>query len=327
MNRRILSIVTLDMAAIKRRLSVLWRRIEMMRQGGKMNKEKPSRTAEQVAISRYIESTKPADERLCYDPYANEFITTKLYSLLPRSRMLRTFAVGVMAFLVRGHHYYVVMRTRYIDDYLNKCIEDGIQQIVIMGAGYDTRAYRFKKIEKIKIFEIDYPTTQEAKKTIIKKIFKVLPENVIYISIDFTKEKLADVLFRNKYNKKLKTLFIWEGTTPYITADSVDETLSFIRSSSGKGSSIIYDYILKSVIDGTCRFKGAQWEFDYLRRKGEPYTFGIEEDKIIQFMEERNFKNVVSIGSDELKKIYSLNNRKTAIKEWWRIVHAATGAD
>lgn len=288
-----------------------------------MEKEKPSKSAEQVTLSRYIESLKPEKERLCYDPYAKEFITTKLYSLLPRSGILRYFTANVlMEFLVRGHNYYVIMRTRYIDDYVNKCVNDGIQQMVIMGAGYDTRAYRFEKIKNIPVFEIDYPTTQEVKKAIIKKIFGSLPENVVYIPIDFIKEKLIDVLFANKYKPGLKTLFIWEGTTPYITAESVDKTLSFVASYSGKGSSIIFDYILKSVIDRTCRFKGAVWEFDYMKKKGEPYTFGIEEDTIMQFMKERNFKNIAGAGSDELKKIYLIYNKKITIKEWWRIVHA-----
>ena len=59
-----------------------------------------------------------------------------------------------------------------------------------------------------------------------------------------------------------------------------------------------------------------------MKKTSEPFTFGIEEDKIISFMKERNFNNIVSVGSDDLKKTYIKNDNKIAIKEWWRIVHA-----
>ena len=173
-----------------------------------------------------------------------------------------------------------------------------------MGTGYDSRAYRFEKLKNLTTFEVDYPDTQNAKKIIIQKIFGTLPKHVVYIPIDFTKEKLKDILLQNKYDRKLKTLFIWEGTTPYITAESVDDTLAFITSYSGKGSSIIFDYILKSVLDKTCKYKGAKREFAYLKKTSEPFTFGIEEDKIIPFIEERKFSNIVSVGSDDLLKKY-----------------------
>jgi methyltransferase (TIGR00027 family) len=191
-----------------------------------------------------------------------------------------------------------------------------------MGAGFDSRAYRFEKLKNLTTFEIDYPATQNAKKILIQNIFGTLPEYVNYIPIDFTKENLKDLLLQDKYNRDLKTLFIWEGTTPYITAESVDDTLAFVTSYSCKGSSIIFDYILKSVLDRTCKYKGAEREFAYLKKTSEPFTFGIEEDKIISFMKERNFNNIVSVGSDDLKKTYIKNNNKIAIKEWWRIVHA-----
>ena len=286
-----------------------------------MKKEKSSETAVQMALSRTIESLKTEEERICYDPLAKDFLTPK-YKILIQNKLLRNSVVKIIDQLFIGHHYYVVARTRYIDDFLQECIANEIQQVVIMGAGFDSRAYRFEKLKNLTTFEIDYPATQNAKKILIQNIFGTLPEYVNYIPIDFTKEKLKDLLLQNTYNRDLKTLFIWEGTTPYITAESVDDTLAFVTSYSCKGSSIIFDYILKSVLDRTCKYKGAEREFAYLKKTSEPFTFGIEEDKIISFMKERNFNNIVSVGSDDLKKTYIKNDNKIAIKEWWRIVHA-----
>lgn len=123
------------------------------------------------------------------------------------------------------------------------------------------------------------------------------------------------------YDKKLRTLFIWEGTTPYITLEAIDKTLAFVSSNSGPGSSIIFDYILKSVVDGTCRFEGAMNEFRKMARTSEPLISGLEEDKIDSFLHDRGFHNVKDVGADFLKRIYFSNKYPDRrIKQWWRIV-------
>ncbi|MCX5848557.1 MAG: class I SAM-dependent methyltransferase [Deltaproteobacteria bacterium] len=286
-----------------------------------MKKEKSSKTAVQMALSRTIESLKKEEERICDDPLAKDFLTPK-YKILIQNKLLRNSVVKIIDQLFIGHHYYVVARTRYIDDFLQECIANEIQQVVIMGAGFDSRAYRFDYLKEITVFEVDHPATMSKKKEKIQKILGSLPNHVVYVPIDFLKEKLSDKLVQCGYNRKLKSLFIWEGTTPYLNPESVDDTLACISSYSGKGSSIIFDYILKSVLDKTCKYKGAKREFAYMKKTSEPFTFGIEEYKIIPFMEERKFNNIVSVGSDDLKKIYLKNDKTMVIKEWWRIVHA-----
>jgi methyltransferase (TIGR00027 family) len=292
-----------------------------------MKQGKSSKTAEQMVISRAIESMKPEGERICHDPWAKDFLGPK-YALLTYNRVLRRIVVSVIERLFPGHHYYVVTRTRHIDDTLKACMDSTLKQLVIMGAGFDSRAYRFPELKEIKVFEVDHPDTQAEKKEKVIKIFSSLPDNVNYVSVDFSKETLGEKLMQSGYSNDMKTLFIWEGTTPYISAEAVDETLAFVSSGSGEGSSIVFDYILISVVEGTCEFKGARNEFEKMARTTEPLIFGIEKDRIESFLEQRGFFNIKDVGSDYLKKTYfSVKYQKNRrIKPWWRIVSATVKA-
>jgi len=217
-----------------------------------------------------------------------------------------------------------VIRTRYIDDYLKACIDDGIKQLVILGAGYDSRAYRFDGLKgKVKVFEVDNPATQKEKIEKVKKILGSLPDKVVYVPIDFHKEKLDERLFESGYDKNLKTLFIWEGVTMYIAAEAVDETLAFIVNNSGEGSSNIFNYIFQSVVDGTCEMEGAKKARKYVERKGEPWTFGIEEGTTEEFLSKRGFYQVKDAGYEFLRSVYCKGaNQSRKVPEFARIVHA-----
>ena len=285
-----------------------------------MKKEKSSKTADQMALSRAIESLKSEHDRICFDKYAQDFLSTK-YSILICAKIMRLFIVWVMERLFLGHNYYVVARTRYIDDYLSECIAQGIEQLVIMGAGFDSRPYRFDDLKKIKVFEIDHPATQARKKEKVRRIFGSLPAHVVFVDVDFAHENMETKIALSGYDKNVRTLFIWEGTTPYITLEAIDKTLAFVSSNSGPGSSIIFDYILKSVVDGTCRLEGAMNEFRKMARTSEPLISGLEEDKIVSFLHDRGFHNVKDVGADFLKRIYFSNKYPDRrIKPWWRIV-------
>jgi methyltransferase (TIGR00027 family) len=289
-----------------------------------MKKEKSSETAMQMALSRAIESLKTEEERICYDPLAKDFLTLK-YKILIQNKLLRNSVVKIIDQLFIGHHYYVIARTRYIDDFLQECFANEIQQVVIMGAGFDSRAYRFDDLKEIKVFEVDHPATMAIKKEKIQKELGSLPNHVVYVPIDFLKEKLSDKLVQCGYSGKLKSLFIWEGTTPYLIPESVDETLAFVSSNSGKDSSIIFDYILKSVVNGTCDLEGAKNEFEKMNKTSEPLTFGIEKEEIESFLVDRGFQNIKDVGSEYLKELYFKDqHRNRKIKPWWRIVHATT---
>jgi methyltransferase (TIGR00027 family) len=199
----------------------------------------------------------------------------------------------------------IVSRTRYIDEYLLRCTENGIQQLVILGAGYDSRAYRFAALrEGVRVFEVDHPATQAVKRKKIRALFGSLPSHVAYVPVDFGREGLFESLRVSGFENTARTLFIWEGVTMYLTASAVDETLLFIARNSGEGSSVVFNYVDKSVADGTCRLEAAREWAMALAKLGEPIRFGIENGAVYEFLAKRGFETVENATDELLDRTY-----------------------
>ena len=282
-----------------------------------MKKNKASFTAKGIAVLRAVESMKPEGERLFYDPYAERFVSKALL------KMAKFFMdIGYAKKKGPGVPEYIASRVRYIDDYLLECIKDGIGQIVILGAGYDSRAYRFNELkEKVKVFEVDHPASLEDKKKVLEKYFGKIPENIIYAPIDFNTEDLGKCLIGRGFDVNVKTLFIWEGVTYYLASEAVDSTLEFVAKYSGPGSSIIFDYTYDWVIQGKSNRGEIVRMKRYRRFTGEGLVFGIEEGKIVEFLEARGFCKVVNAGSDDFKRLYFSGTDKD-VAPIYSIVHA-----
>lgn len=279
-----------------------------------MKEDKPSFTAEMDAVVRWVETEKPEGERLCYDPMARGFVslTSRLVGMFGPIRR------AALWYMERKHPCFqdcVPARTRYIDAYVKACIDNGLEQLVNLGAGYDSRAYRLDGLRQgqVVVFEVDHPATQKRKIEKVKAVLGSLPSNVVYVPVDFNRQKLGERLFQSGYNQDKKSLFIWEGVTPYLTAQAVDATLEFVAQNSGPGSSIIFSYMLKSVVDGTCSVevsKVIRQSFstggftDFRSVKGERLMLGIEEGTIEQFLSERGFCGITDISGDYYKAKY-----------------------
>jgi len=269
-----------------------------------MKKQVPSHSAGVIAAHRAIESSKDEDQRICYDPLARDFLPPG-FTVLGLYDIPEQEALAYFKNLVPGFHEFFLARTRYIDDYLQDCIDNGLEQLVILGAGYDSRAYRFDALtHQIKVFEVDHPATQEFKKEKVLERFKELPSHVSYIPVDFIKEDFQTGLFANGYDRRLKTLFIWEGVTMYVDSDTVDQTLSFIVKNVGNGSSLIFDYTYPEVLAGTFERKEAKEWLRIAQKSDEPLLFGISRDTIEKFLTDRGFSNVVSVSSEYFNTTY-----------------------
>ena len=130
----------------------------------------------------------------------------------------------------------------------------------------------------------------------LKEFFNDVPGHVKYVPVNFQEENLQSCLFQNGYDSGLRTLFIWEGVTMYLTAGAVDKTLDFISKNPAPGSSVIFDYCPPSVAAGTCDFTEAKTMMKKLKRQGEPFTFGLEERNITSFLVSRGFDQVNNIN-------------------------------
>ena len=207
-----------------------------------MRRQEPSQTAARVALVRAIETLLPEKRRLCSDPYAVHFLDEPMKRIYG-SRLQRNL------YRLRSHFYMpgvigsVLMRTRFIDDYLNAALADGIKQLVILGAGYDTRAIRFAALtDGSKVYEVDHPATQQRKIAITQAVIGAPLDHVVYVPVRFNSEDMNEKLTAAGYCRDSKTVFIWEGVTYYISPRAADKTLQFVAKQSGAGSTIVFDY-------------------------------------------------------------------------------------
>jgi methyltransferase (TIGR00027 family) len=268
-----------------------------------MRQSQSSLTAMGTAVLRATEFEKPPDERICSDPLARRLIPSWFYAF-----MKLFMSTGYAEWRGTGIVGFILARSRYIDDVLSDSLEQGLQQLVILGAGFDTRAYRFDGLKGgVKVFEVDHPATQQAK---VKKLTGILgpgdlPDYVTFVPIDFTRDSLDVRLPECGYSDRLKTLFIWEGVTEYLDAPSVDDTLAFVSHHSAPGSAVVFDYMYQQVLDG--RVKGHS-EVSSMRRyrgfSGEVLSFGIEEGQVEPFLLERGFSKVRNVTAAELHERY-----------------------
>lgn len=137
-----------------------------------------------------------------------------------------------------------ISRSRYTEDSLEQAVGQGVRQYVILGAGFDTFAFRRPEmLEKLQVFEVDHPVTQDFKCQRLAEAGWKLPAQLHFVPVDFEKENLAAALRRSSYNPQVPGLFSWLGVTYYLTRDAVLGTLRGIADIASAGSAVIFDYL------------------------------------------------------------------------------------
>lgn len=208
-----------------------------------------------------------------------------------------------------GGYEYLVSRTRLIDE-IFKNHSKNFQQVLILGAGFDSRAIRFNnELSHATIFELDAPITQNTKINKLREKNIKLPSNLKFISVDFTEESLPQKLDEVGFKKGITSLYILEGLTYYLDPEIVNTTFDQISEYSGKDSMIVFDYIYSSVIRQENIYKDEERVYQGAAKIGEKLTFGIEKGQIKQFLSKYKFELVDEFDSNRLGKKYYSNEK------------------
>jgi methyltransferase (TIGR00027 family) len=261
---------------------------------------KASQTAGYTCFCRAC-AAREADPRLRGPDYLAEKIIpfgAWLMAVVPFVRrlvMARMFPAGI--------YEYVIARTREMDAAFAGALEKGFAQIVLLGAGFDTRALRFASRNRgTRIFELDVPVTLDPKVDILQRKHIPIPEELTFVRINFDKEDIAAALSRAGFASGRKDLFLMEGITMYLTAQAVDGNFAFIHHNAAPGSRVVFDYIYASVLRRENRFYGERGIYETVARAGEGWTFGLEEGQVESFLEKRGFRLVEHYTPEELQK-------------------------
>jgi methyltransferase (TIGR00027 family) len=271
-----------------------------MRQNG------ASRTAEYMALFRALESARSPSTRLFEDPLAHGFLRPSLRAVVRASRTPLGDA-PVRAFIDwrwPGARASGVARTRLIDDALADALRAGLDQVVILGAGYDCRPYRVPGLETTRVLEVDRPATLVAKKARLERMLGALPAHVAFVEVDFNRRRLEEAMERSTFDPCARTFFIWEGVTNYLVESAVDETLRYVAGAGGPGSRILFTYIHASVLERRDGFAGAGRPASVVERAGEPWTFGIDPAELPGYLGARGLELIEDVGSLEYRARY-----------------------
>jgi methyltransferase (TIGR00027 family) len=217
----------------------------------------------------------------------------------------------------------MIIRTRFIDEALARAIAGGATQVVILGAGFDSHAYRCQELlGPARVFEVDRPATQALKKQRVDAVLGGQPSNLTYVAMDFQHETLADVLARHGYDQAQRTFFILEGVTMYVPEDAVRATFQFVGAQPS-GSAIVFDFVYRAVIDMLARIELAavpEPQRPFVQRflsliSGEPWVFGIPVSGEREFLAEfgLQLREAFAIGGEESLKRYATRADGTQI--------------
>ena len=276
-----------------------------------------------MALFRALESTRPAASRLFSDPFAHLFLhewrkgVYKLAMVSPGRRLVE----NLLDRNAPGARAAGIARTKWIDD---KAVEalTRIPQLVLLGAGFDTRAYRLPAAQRATTFELDHPETSHAKQTTLRKKFGSLPTQVRFVEIDFNQQSMTDALYHAGFDNTRPACFIWEGVTNYLTAEAIDDTLRQIAQSA-TGSILLFTYIHRDVLDRPDQFFGAEKMRSRLQSYSEPWTFGLNPDEIQEYLAERGLHLTEDLSVAEVWQRAGRSSSGTRGYEFYRLASAS----
>jgi methyltransferase (TIGR00027 family) len=261
-----------------------------------------SSTAGYTCFSRAC-ATREQDTRFRGPDYLAEIFMPPIPNILLNVPFLRKLCMRKL--FPTGIHEYVLARTRVFDAVFVDALESGFSQIVLLGAGMDTRAFRFQEKNRgATIFDLDIHATQRYKREVLERKKIAPPAGLVFAPIDFNKQRLADVLAEAGYREGQQTLFLWEGVTMYLEAEAVDGTLAFIRNSAAEGSIVVFDYVRASVLRYENTLYGEKDIRGTVARAEEGWIFGIEDGTIGGFLAERGFKLLSHYTPPDLEAAY-----------------------
>jgi methyltransferase (TIGR00027 family) len=264
------------------------------------DRRKSSFTAEAAAAARARGAMEPDPKLRCSDDLAIRFLGPLFrFALQP---WIRKSFIAQYERRGPGVFFHHVARTKHIDARVSAELDAGVEQVVLLGAGYDTRAYRFAaRLRGKRVFEVDHPATSAMKQRRVARVLGAPPAHLTYVPVNFLVEKVEERLRANGYDPSRVTLFVWEGVTPYLDEAAVHGTLAMVARAA-KRSSIVFDYITKHALEHPDA--SLEKQLVLAAKYGEPYTFGVDPERVAPLVERHGLRVEENLSSGDLGARY-----------------------
>jgi methyltransferase (TIGR00027 family) len=266
-----------------------------------------SRTAIAVCEYRAIAAQHPDPRLRNPDVLADKLCERS--GLLPRVYAEARTVISNMG-PTYASYFFVNARTLYIEAALRRAAAEGATQVVVLGAGFDSRAYRYHASHpQLKFFEVDLPWMVAEKQRRVAAALGAVPDYVRYAPIDFDRQTLEEVLPALGFDAAQKTFFILEGVTMYVNAAGNAATLRFVSRHAAPGSRVVYDYVLQRAVQG--KFDGMYATAENVTSVaviGEPFVTGWTPRGAAAFAKKQGLTRIEDLGPAELTRRYLIGS-------------------
>ena len=194
----------------------------------------------------------------------------------------------------------IVARTRLIDEWLCQTVESEVKQVVLLGAGFDSRAWRLPALAGARVFEVDHPATSAEKRRRLARLGADFA-HVRFVPVDFDRQTPAPGLVQAGFDPSQQVIVIWDGVTNYLQPEAVDAITRWVGGLA-RGGRFIFTYVHAGVLDGSMSFAGAAAALRAVGRSGEPWTFDMHPDRVAHYLEQRGLHLLADLGADEYRR-------------------------
>lgn len=263
----------------------------------------PNSTNRGTALLRFIHQAE--QHPLVRDDFVGWFVDRR-ESLSP-AEILRSFSTpnNARAAFDRIAYRYTILRERFFDDFIERSMPAGFRQLLLLGAGFDTRSLRLAPLKEpsVRVVEVDTPATTCAKVKILEDHLGGLPPSLRLIPLDFTADNLQSI-FRRGLDGAEPTICIWQGVSYYLPQRTVLSVLDFTKHDLPPGSLLGFDCCTPLMLEENEKIPGIKLNIDRLKAIGEPYRFGMSPQEMEHLLARKGFSDIAILDQRGLEKEY-----------------------
>lgn len=249
-----------------------------------------------------VEQCEPAERRVVTDPLALRFLPPGL-ALMARAcrwRALRDRLVRATDAKARGIWGGVLCRKRYADDQVAAAVAGGIEQVVVLGAGLDTRGYRLD--DAVRVFEVDLPANIATKRARVKAALGAVRGHVRLVPVDFETGDLTESLSSAGFDPAKPVMVVWEAVTQYLTETAVRDTFTWLAKAV-PGSRLVFTYVRRDFLDGTNLYEAQGAHRDFVTRH-RVWHFGLHPEQVAPLLADHGWTEDEQVGAIEYRQRY-----------------------
>jgi methyltransferase (TIGR00027 family) len=280
-------------------------------------------TAQVCAAQRAAETMHAPSRRHLEDPYSRHFVSHPALRVALAHPLAARIFIAALGRSLPGVHDFVVLRVRYLDDILDKAIADGIDQIVLLGAGFDTTSVRWQQAGAT-IFEVDAPSTQRDKRATTERLLRTdHAHKIVWVPCDFETDALSERLRDSGFDPARRSMIAWIGVTMFLSREAIDTTLTDLAALCAPASQLVFDYIDPAVVSGHNASASARRVARTVAESGEPYRTGFTTTDIDAVLTGHGFRPCDHAATPELQQRYSSTRTDPPNgKDWLTILTA-----